>query len=173
MAPSTWVVCLGAWTPRLLAPLGYRNPLALERGYHTLLAPRTGKQLRHAIFDADASYVMAPMAGGLRVTTGTNLVARETAPNPRQLERVLPRVREAFPVAEALLPAPWMGNRPTVPDTLPIIGAAPRHRKLWLAFAHAHMGFTLGPISGQLIADCVDGAPPAPMLLACRPERHL
>ncbi len=116
---------------------------------------------------------MAPMAGGLRVTTGTNLVARETAPNPRQLARVLPRVREAFPVAGELLPAPWMGRRPTLPDSLPIVGAAPRHRGLWLAFAHAHMGFTLGPISGRLIADCIDGAAPAPMLVACRPERYL
>ncbi len=167
------VICLGAWTSRLLAPLGYRNPLAIERGYHMLLAPRAGHLLRHAIFDADASYVLAPMAAGLRVTTGTNLVARETAPNPRQLERALPRLREAFPIGEELLPVPWMGHRPTVPDTLPIVGAAPRHRKLWLAFAHAHMGLTLGPISGRLIADCIDGAPPAPMLTACRPGRWL
>ena len=167
------VVCLGAWTPRLLAPLGYRNPLALERGYHMLFAPRAGNRLRHAIFDADASYVMAPMEGGLRVTTGTNLVAREAAPNPRQLERELPRAREAFALAEALLPAPWMGRRPTLPDSLPIIGAAPRHRNLWLAFAHAHMGLTLGPVSGRLIADCLDGAPPPAMLAACRAERWL
>ena len=167
------VVCLGAWTPQLLAPLGYRNPLALERGYHMMLAPAAGKRLGRAVFDADAGYVIAPMAGGLRITTGTNLVARETAPTPRQLEQVLPRAREAFPLGGELLPRPWMGHRPSVPDTLPIIGAAPRHRNLWLAFAHAHMGFTLGPISGRMIADLVDGAAPTPALLACRPERHL
>ncbi len=173
MTAEHLVVCLGAWTPQLLAPLGYRNPLALERGYHMLLAAAPGKRLVRAVFDADASYVLAPMEGGLRVTTGTNLVARETVPTPRQLERVLPRAREAFPLGAELLPRPWMGHRPSVPDTLPIVGAAPRHRNLWLAFAHAHMGFTLGPVSGKLVADCIDGAAPTPALAACRPARHL
>ncbi len=167
------VACLGAWTPRLLAPLGYRNPLAIERGYHMRFAPAAGKRLSRPIFDSEGAYVMVPMVGGLRITTGTNLVARETEPTPRQLARVLPRAREAFPLGEALLPAPWMGRRPTVPDSLPLVGAAPRHRRLWLAFAHAHMGFTLGPISARLIADGIDDAAPLPVQQVCRPERYL
>ncbi len=167
------VVCLGAWTPALLAPLGYRNPLAIERGYHMMLAPVAGRRLRRAVFDSDVGYVIAPMAAGLRVTTGTNLVARETGPTPRQLERVLPRVREAFPVGAELLPQAWMGRRPTVPDSLPLVGPAPHHPGLWLAFAHAHMGFTLGPISGRIVADGIDGLAPAPAWRACRPERYL
>ncbi|TNF86639.1 MAG: FAD-binding oxidoreductase [Gammaproteobacteria bacterium] len=167
------VVCMGAWTPQLIAPLGYANPLAIERGYHTVLSAQPGRQLSRPIFDVDASYVMAPMEMGLRVTTGTNLVRRETQPDPRQVDRVLPRVREAFPVDQRLIDEPWMGRRPTVPDTLPMIGPAPRHRNLWLAFAHSHMGLTLGPISGLLIANFVDGVKQPFMAQPCDPARYL
>lgn len=167
------LLCLGAWTPQLLSPLGYRNPLAIERGYHTVFAPREGHRLARPIFDCDASYVMAPMDMGLRVTTGTNLVRREAAPDPTQVGLVIPRVREAFPVGEILLDEPWMGRRPTVPDTLPLIGAAPRHVNLWVAFAHSHMGFTLGPISGRLIANAMLGEEQPFDTRVCDPARYL
>lgn len=172
-AASRVVVCLGAWTPGLLEPLGYRNPMAIERGYHTVLAPAGEAVLTRPIFDVDASYVMAPMEAGLRVTSGTNLVRRETRPDPRQLARILPRVREAFPVDRELLDRPWMGRRATVPDSLPMIGPAPRHDGLWLAYAHAHMGFTLGPVTGLMIANFIDGREQPFSPGACDPARYL
>jgi D-amino-acid dehydrogenase len=167
------VVCMGAWTPEIIGPLGYSNPLAIERGYHTILSPAADAGLSRPIFDVDGSYVMAPMEMGLRVTTGSNLVHRETAADPRQVAQVMPRVREAFPVDKILLHEPWMGRRPTVPDSLPIIGPAPHHENLWLAFAHSHMGFTMGPITGQLIANYISGAEQPFALAACSPARYL
>lgn len=167
------VVCMGAWTPELTGPLGYSNPLAIERGYHTMFAATGDARLSRPIFDVDSSYVMAPMESGLRVSTGTNLTRREVPPDPRQLARVVPRVREAFPVDAELMPVPWMGRRPTVPDTLPIIGSAPRHQGLWLAFAHSHMGLTLGPITGELIANSVSGQAQPFSVDACAPARYL
>ena len=167
------VVCLGAWTPEIIGQLGYSNPLAIERGYHTVVAPALDGSLSRPIFDVDGSYVMAPMEMGLRVTTGSNLVHGETAPDPRQVAQVMPRVREAFPVEKILLHEPWMGRRPTVPDSLPIIGPAPRHENLWLAFAHSHMGFTMGPITGQLIANYISGAEQPFALTAYSPARYL
>jgi D-amino-acid dehydrogenase len=167
------VVCMGAWTPEIIGPLGYSNPLAIERGYHTILSPAADAGLSRPIFDVGGSYVMAPMEMGLRVSTGSNLVHRETAPDPRQVAQVMPRVREAFPIDKILLAEPWMGRRPTVPDTLPIIGPAPHHENLWLAFAHSHMGFTMGPITGQLIANDITGAEQPFALTAYSPARYL
>lgn len=167
------VVCLGAWTPELIGQLGYSNPLAVERGYHTIFAPQADASLSGPIFDVDASYVMAPMDMGLRVSTGSNLIHHDTAPDPRQVGLVIPRVREAFPIDQILLHEPWMGRRPTVPDTLPIIGPAPGHENLWLAFAHSHMGLTMGPITGQLIANYVSGTEQPFALTACSPARYL
>ena len=167
------MLCLGAWTPELLQPLGYRNPLAIERGYHMVFAARENYRLSRPIFDCDASYVMIPMEAGLRVTTGTNLVYREAEPDPYQLAQITPRVREAFPVGEALLDTPWMGRRPTVPDTLPLIGRAPRHANLWLAFGHSHMGLTQGPISGRLIANDILAETQPFDVSSCNPARYL
>jgi D-amino-acid dehydrogenase len=167
------VVCLGAWTPALLKDLGYRNPIAIERGYHTVFSAQPGKQLSRPIFDVDSSYVMIPMDMGLRVTTGSNLVHHETEDTPRQIEKVTPRAREAFPVGPPMLDKPWMGRRPSTTDSLPIIGPAPRHRGLWLAFAHAHMGFTMGPITGKIIANCVTGEAQSMSIKAYSPSRYL
>jgi D-amino-acid dehydrogenase len=167
------VVCMGAWTPELIGQLGYSNPLAIERGYHTILAPADDASLSRPIFDVDGSYVMSSMDMGLRVTTGSNLVHHEIAPDPRQVIQVMPRVREAFPIDKVLLREPWMGRRPTAPDSLPIIGPAPRHENLWLAFGHSHMGFTMGPITGQLIANDISGAEQPFALTACSPARYL
>jgi len=167
------VICLGAWTPGLLRSLGYANPLAIERGYHMLLEPADGKRLGRSIFDVDAGYVMSPMAMGYRVSSGSNLVYAEARPDPRQLMRAVPRARQAFPLGRELLSEPWMGRRPTLPDTLPIIGPAPRHENLWLAFGHSHMGFTLGPISGVLIANFVDGREQPFAVAPCAPGRYL
>lgn len=167
------VICLGAWTPQLIGQLGYANPLAIERGYHTIFSADENYRLTRPIFDVDASYVMSPMDMGLRVSSGSNLVHRETEPNSEQLARVIPRVREAFPVNQTLLKEPWMGRRPTVPDTLPLIGPAPRHKNLWLAFGHSHMGFTQGPISGQLIANFISGSEQPFETKICDPARYL
>ena len=167
------VICLGAWTPKLIKQLGYQNPIAIERGYHTVFSAQQGKSLSRPIFDVDSSYVMIPMDMGLRVTSGSNLVHRETAATPRQIEKIIPRVREAFPVEAILLEEPWMGRRPSTADSLPIIGPAPRHTNLWLAFAHAHMGFTMGPVTGQIIANYVEGEAQTLPVSAYLPKRYI
>ncbi len=167
------VVCLGAWTAEMIKPLGYRNLVAIERGYHMMYSAQSGKTLSRPVFDVDASYVMIPMAQGIRVTTGSNLVFRETRATPQQLGMVEPRAREAFPLDQALLDEPWMGRRSSTPDSLPIIGPAPRHKNLWLCYAHAHMGLTMAPISGQIIASQIMGKQPTIDVTACSPARYL
>ena len=151
------VIAMGAWTPGLLKQIGYSNPIAIERGYHTVFSAQPGRVLSRPVFDVDSGYVMIPMAMGLRVTSGSNLAYREAVQTPCQVEKIIPRVREAFPVAGVKLNKPWMGRRSSTPDSLPIIGPVPRHRNLWLAFAHAHMGLTMAPITGKIIANFITG----------------
>jgi D-amino-acid dehydrogenase len=167
------VIALGAWTPELIKQIGYRNPIAIERGYHTVFSAQAGKTLSRPFFDVDSSYVMIPMNMGLRVTSGSNLVYRETAETPQQIEKIIPHVREAFPVNEILLDKPWMGRRPSTPDSLPMIGPAPRHRNLWLAFGHAHMGFTMGPITGNIIANYITGGSQPFAVQPYLPDRYI
>jgi D-amino-acid dehydrogenase len=112
------------------------------------------------VLDAENGYLVTPMTRGLRLTTGAEFASRDDPPSPAHLDRLEPLARELYPIAERRDAAPWLGRRPCLPDMLPIIGPAPRHKGLWFDFAHQHLGLTLGPISGRLLADLMTGAPP-------------
>jgi len=153
------VVALGPWSKDLLQPLGYRVPMAFERGYHQEFKPNPFRALRRPIHDADCSFVMTPMQQGIRVTSGVELTARDAPSSFAQLDAVVPLARGVVGFGDAV-GEPWRGARPTLPDSLPMIGPAPRHSGLWLAFGHQHIGFTTGPATGAAIAAMIGGRPP-------------
>lgn len=152
------VVALGAWSRALLAALGYRMPLIAERGYHQHFLPHQGAGLNRPIHDLEGGYVLAPMAMGHRLTTGVEWAALDAPPTPIQLRRVIPRVREAFPLGIETGDT-WLGNRPQTPDSLPAIGPVPGHDDLWLATGHGHLGLSLGAVTGDLLARQITGEP--------------
>jgi D-amino-acid dehydrogenase len=154
------VLALGPWAPDVLDPLGIRLPLAVKRGYHCHFRPAEGASLGRPVLDAENGYVLAPMEQGIRVTTGVEFAARDAPPTPIQLDRVLPAARKLFPLGERIEPEAWLGARPCLPDSRPVISRAPQQGGLWLAFGHAHWGLTLGPVTGRLIAELVSGATP-------------
>jgi D-amino-acid dehydrogenase len=98
------------------------------------------------------------MEQGLRLTTGAEFAARDAAPTPVQLDRLLPAATALFPLGEPVEAAPWMGSRPCFADSRPVIGRAPGLPGLWLAIGHAHWGLTLGPVTGRLLAEMMTGA---------------
>jgi D-amino-acid dehydrogenase len=154
------VIALGPWTADVLAPLGIKLPLAVKRGYHRHYRAAANAGLSRPVLDAENGYVLAPMEQGIRVTTGVEFAARDAPPTPVQFARLLPAARALFPLGEAVEPQPWLGARPSFPDSRPVIAPAPRQRRLWLAIGHAHWGLTLGPATGRLIADMITGATP-------------
>jgi D-amino-acid dehydrogenase len=154
------VVALGPWADIVTAKLGYRLPLAVKRGYHMHYGIEGNAVLNHPIVDADMGYCLAPMASGIRLTTGAEFALRDAPKTPVQLDIVEPAARRMFPLRERLDRDPWMGARPCTPDMLPIIGPAPRHRNLWFAIGHGHQGLTLGPVTGRLVAELVVGDQP-------------
>jgi D-amino-acid dehydrogenase len=154
------VVALGPWAPDLLDPLGIKLPLAVKRGYHRHFRPRGNAGLNRPVVDVEVGYCVAPMEQGLRLTTGAEFAARDAAPTPVQLERLLPAARALFPLGEPVEDKPWMGSRPCFADSRPVIGRAPDHPGLWLALGHAHWGLTLGPATGRLLSEMMTGATP-------------
>jgi len=154
------VVALGAWADRVTRPLGYRLPLGVKRGYHMHYRPKGNAVLNHTVLDEERGYVLAPMAQGVRLTTGAEFAHRDAGKTPVQLDRAEPVAKSLFPLGERIDPEPWMGVRPCTPDMMPIIGPAPRHKGLWFAFGHAHHGLTLGPVTGRLIAEMMTGDEP-------------
>jgi D-amino-acid dehydrogenase len=166
------VVALGPWSGDLLAPLGYRVPLAFERGYHREFKPNPARSLQRPIHDAEGSFLMTPMEQGIRVTSGVELTGRDAPSSFAQLDAVVPVARSVVEFGEAV-GEPWRGARPTLPDSLPMIGPAPRHSGLWLSFGHQHIGFTTGPATGVAIAAMIAGAPPPFDAAPFSPGRYL
>lgn len=154
------VVALGARSNDLLAPLGLRVPLVAKRGHHLHYRNDTGATLNHPILDEEIGYVLAPMTAGIRLTTGVELAPPDAPANRVQINRCEARARELFPLGEPVESEPWLGLRPAMPDMKPVIGDAPGHPGLWLAFGHAHHGLTLGPATGRLLAEMMTGGKP-------------
>jgi D-amino-acid dehydrogenase len=166
------VVALGPWSADLLRPLGYRVPLATERGYHREFEPNPSRKLLRPINDAEAGFLMTPMEQGVRVTSGVELTDRDAPSSLAQLEQVVPLARSVVEFGEAV-GEPWRGARPTLPDGLPMIGPAPGHAGLWFAFGNQHIGFTTGPATGEAIAGMISGASPSFDVAPFSPRRYV
>jgi D-amino-acid dehydrogenase len=166
------VVALGPWSADILRPLGYRVPLATERGYHQEFTPNPARALQRPIHDAEGSFLMSPMENGIRVTSGVELTDRDAPSSFAQLDMVVPMARSVVEFGSAVA-EPWRGARPTLPDSLPVIGKAPRHQGLWLAFGNQHIGFTTGPATGDAIAAMIAGDTPNFDASAFAPGRYI
>jgi D-amino-acid dehydrogenase len=156
----TAVVALGPWAQEFAASLGYKLSMGVKRGYHRHYTPKDGAILNHTVYDADNSYVIAPMLKGIRLTSGAEFAKRDAPPTPVQLKRIEPEAKRFFPLGEPVEAEPWMGSRPCTGDMLPIIGKAPRHKGLYFSFGHAHHGLTLAAVTGRLIAEMIAGEEP-------------
>jgi D-amino-acid dehydrogenase len=163
------VVALGPWSPELLRRLGYRFPLVRKRGYHQHYAAATSLQL--PLVDASFGYAMAPMTRGLRITTGAEFTGPDAPPTPIQLGRAEQAARQLVDLGSPVESDPWYGTRPCTPDMLPVLGAAPRHRGLWMNFGHGHQGLTLGPVTGRLLAELMSGEASVIDTSPYRPDR--
>lgn len=167
------VVALGPWSQRYLAPLGYDFPLFVKRGYHMHYHQPKDQQaaLNYWLMDGEKGYLLEPMKYGIRLTTGAELANLEAPPSYHQLDAAEREARQLFGIGERVDQIPWKGARPCLPDMKPIIGPAPKHEGLWLAFGHGHQGFTLGPPTGRLLGELMDGEPTAIDMWPFRAER--
>ncbi len=146
------VIAAGAWSRELARQVGDRVPLDTERGYHLNIEPGEAGELRRPVMFPDRGFVLAPMLDGIRLTSGVELAGLHAPPDFSRIRRLLPAAREALPGLSDRVTREWMGYRPSTPDSLPVIGRSPRCRAVFYAFGHQHLGLTLGPITGRLIA---------------------
>ena len=139
---------------------GYWVPLGVKRGYHMHYKAKGNATLNRPVLDTDNGYVLAPMAQGLRLTTGAEFALRDSQPTPVQLGKVEPEAFKLFPLEQRVEAKPWMGARPCFPDMLPMISEVPNRPGLWADFGHHHLGFTMGPVTGRLLAEMMTGERP-------------
>jgi len=149
------VLAAGAWSARLLRPLGIRVPLETQRGYHVIL-PDAGISLQRPVVPADRKAFITPMEGGLRIAGTVEFGGLEAPPTPRRAELLLDDLRSAFPQARTEgAQGFWMGHRPCLPDSLPVLGPVRRWPGLWCAFGHGHLGLTGSAPTGAVLAQAM------------------
>ena len=153
------VLCAGAWSRDLARRLGHAVPLDTERGYNTTL-PRPGIALSRPVCPAESNFVITPTGGGVRVGGAVELAGLDAPPNFARAKALLALGRQALPDLNTDGGTEWMGCRPSMPDSLPVIGLAPRHGHVAFAFGHGHLGLTEAATTGRLVADLLTGTPP-------------
>jgi D-amino-acid dehydrogenase len=156
------VVAAGAWSRPLAATLGDRVPLDTERGYNVTLPPGTLGLSRPTMFEGEG-FVASPLDTGDRVGGAVEFAGLDAPPNHARTDAMLARLRRYLPRLPAPLPEGprWMGFRPSLPDSLPVIGRASRTDRVIYAFGHAHHGLTQSAVTAEIVAAQIDGrAPP-------------
>ena len=151
---DTVVVAAGVWSRPLVAGLGYRVPLVAQRGYHvTFTSP--GAALSRVVLPVALPATIVPMAMGIRIG-GTVEFARENRPaNEKRVDALCRHAKTTLPALRIDERTTWMGERPCTPDSLPVLGRAPRHSAVLFAFGHGHQGVIGAAKTAEVIADLV------------------
>ncbi|MEL6963795.1 MAG: FAD-binding oxidoreductase [Pseudomonadota bacterium] len=149
---SKLLIAAGAWSTRLLEPLGIQLPLEYERGYH-LEFRDPGVELRHSVLDMDRKFVTSAMTSGIRSAGTAEFAGLDAPPDNRRAEILKTLTQAMLPDLKVDNTQGWMGTRPSFPDSLPCIGEIPGFTNLFAAFGHSHFGLGMAPKTGEIIAD--------------------
>ncbi len=153
------VVAGGAWSRTLAAQLGANIPLETQRGYHVTVRSNN-LALRHTVMAVEHNMMVNPMRMGLRLAGSVEFAGLKAPPNYARADALLDRGREMFPHLDTSDTSQWMGHRPCLPDSLPVIDRVPGMQNAWLAFGHGHIGMCGAPTTGREIANLVAGRTP-------------
>ncbi|MEH3145570.1 MAG: FAD-dependent oxidoreductase [Methylobacterium frigidaeris] len=164
------VLAAGAWSRALAGRLGDRIPLETERGYNTTL-PADAFDLRRQLTFGGHGFVVTPLATGLRVGGAVELGGLGLAPNYARADAMLTKAAAFLPGLRVEGGRRWMGFRPSLPDSLPVIGRSKASPRVVYAFGHGHLGLTQSAATGQLVAELIAGRPPSLPLEPFRPDR--
>jgi D-amino-acid dehydrogenase len=165
------VISAGAWSRSLANQLGDRIPLDTERGYNATYPEGTFRLNRPIMFEGEG-FVATPLDTGDRVGGAVEFAGLTAPPNHSRTDAMVQRLTGFLPHLQAETPAKrWMGFRPSIPDSLPVIGPAGKDPRIVYAFGHGHYGLTQAAITSRLVADLVERKPVGMDLNPFLPQR--
>jgi D-amino-acid dehydrogenase len=167
------VLAGGSWSPELSRALGLRLPMQAGKGY-SLTLPQPRELPRLCSICTEARLAVTPMGNTLRVGGTMEIAGLNEDINPVRVRGIIksfPRYFPKFNDADFDGIQPWRGLRPCSPDGLPYLGRTAKFSNLTIATGHAMMGLSLGPVTGQLVAQLLAGEKPAHDLALLSPDR--
>lgn len=150
------VIAAGAGSRELTADLGTPIPVEAERGYHVTIED-PGVAPRMPVTNTDAKFACSPMNCGLRLAGTAEFAGIDSEPNWQRAELLKAQAKKMFPGVRLDKVTRWTGNRPSLPDGLPVLGAAPKYDNAYFAFGNSHFGMSAGPVMGKVLAEIVAG----------------
>lgn len=154
------VIAAGAWSAKLARQLGDNPPLESQRGYHATVNDPNVSPSRTVMWPA-RNLMTNPMAVGLRFAGTVEFAGLQTEPDMRRADALVRLGSEMYPQLETSNVSQWMGHRPCLPDSLPVIGSSQKDTRVYYAFGHQHVGMCAGAPTGRMVAELVAGEPPA------------
>ena len=153
------VIAAGAHSNELSSKLGSPVPLETERGYH-VVAKSPSVMPRIPVCSGEGKYFLTPMEDGLRIAGTVELAGLSAPPNFARAEVLLPGAKRLLPGLRHAEVETWMGHRPSLPDSMPVLGRSPRFANAFFAFGHGHVGLTAAAPTADIIASLVDHEDP-------------
>ena len=148
------VLATGAWSKNLASQLGHNIPLQAERGYHLSLK-NASHMPPNTYLITDKKFGLTPMDGFLRCAGQSEFAPLEMPPNPKAIKNLRKFLFRLYPKLEYETETIWQGTRPTLPDSLPVIGRSSKNTSVIFAFGGQHLGLTMGPKIGKMVRDIV------------------
>ncbi|MEX1036383.1 MAG: FAD-dependent oxidoreductase [Sneathiella sp.] len=164
------VIAAGAWSHLLARTLGDHIPLETERGYNTTL-PVGAFDLKRQLSFEEHGFVVSPLSSGIRVGGAVELGGLKLPPNYRRADALLKKAKAFLPGLKTEGGTQWMGFRPSLPDSIPVIGPATCSDRVTYAFGHGHLGLTQSAGTARIVANLVMGRENAVDLAPYSPQR--
>ncbi len=171
LACDTVVLAAGVWSKDLAAKLGVTVPIESERGYHLELW-EPSVMPRSPVMVAAAKFVATPMEGRLRCAGVVEFGGLDAPPSKAPIDLLRRQIKEAIPGLTWKHEVTWMGHRPSVADSLPLIGEVPGTKGAYFGFGHDHVGLTGGPKTGRILSQLISERQPNIDLTPYSPARY-
>ena len=163
------IVCAGAWSNKIANLLGENFPLDTERGYHILFNTNE-KLIKRPVAWSESGFYLIQIHDGVRAAGTVEIAGINKEPNLKRIKMIERQSRKVLPQLGEIK-STWMGRRPTLPDSLPIIGESSKNKNIIYAFGHQHIGWTLGAITGKIVTTITNGKKPNINIEAYSPNR--
>jgi len=164
------VVCAGVHSGEICAMLREPVPIEAERGYHVTYTD-PALQIPLPVHVSEAKVFVTPMEMGVRVAGQAEFAGIYAPPNYQRADVLETHMRRMFPQVHTADKTRWMGRRPSMPDSLPVLGRSKKHANVYYAFGHGHLGLCGGAPSARHISDLIFGRTPAIDLTPFRIDR--